>query len=316
MQLGAKVTITLIYPIGYIFLFFSFLNLYGDRIDQYYHLYQALEKYQKVLIEKFKDQTLEEDNFLVNQQELNLETNIKTTSEFVTSCIMLSTLQKQPNKIAQGNIVLQAILAAYAMSISFIEFIKYKKEQKKLVENMTYVDIVIKFPHLVLLEYQLKIMKLLLEMNNSISPSERAFARIHLVALRLPKPYEFISKKIAKKIYKKHFNKNGDLVCLQPCSQTKEYKKNLKNITVSLKELVLRSEKISTNFSLLGLSEQGDIFECSMNKKIMQMIEAARIKDFQKLYELKPNILENTLVELYDFLIQQIDSDEMNPIER
>jgi hypothetical protein len=279
--------------------------LHADRIDQYYLLYQVLEKYQQLLVEKFKDKNIPINIGIPSEQ---IETTVKTSSNFVTSCIMLSSLSKQTSKIAQGNMILQAVMAAYAMCNSFFQIITYKKEQKKLVEAMTYQQMVIKFPQIVLIEYQLKIIKLLLEMHSSSNLAERAFARIHLVSLILPRPYEGMSKKLAKKTFKKYFNQEGDLVSLEECVEEKIYLKFLNNISINWQTLVLNAQKLSTDVSLFTPSQYMYVQESSWNQKIMQMIEASRNKDIEKLYELQPNILEATLQELYDFLLNEMDS--------
>lgn len=295
----------IMYPLGYIFLFFFYQDVCADKIDQFYQLYESLEKYHQLLIEKFKDRNVSNSLACSPQQ---IEASIKTTSNFATSCIMLSSISKQPNKLAQGNIVLQAAVAAYAMWSSFFEIIKHKKEQKKLIANMTYVDTVIKFPHIILIEYQLKIIKLLLEMNSSDNLIERAFARIHLVTILLAKPYESISRKLAKTIYKKYFNELGDLISLQEYAEEKIYKKILKAICIDRNALALQSQKILITDSLFIQSEYMYVLKSRINQKMMQMIDAFRNQDIQRLYELKPNILEIRLVELYDYLMKQIDS--------
>ena len=118
----------IMYPIGYIFLLFFQSIFCTDRISQYYTLYESLEKYRQLLIEKHKDKNIQMTICCSSEQ---VEMSVKTTSDFATSCIMLTTLSKQPNLVAQGNIIIQAALAAYAMGASIAEIIKYKKEQRK-----------------------------------------------------------------------------------------------------------------------------------------------------------------------------------------
>jgi hypothetical protein len=286
----------IIYVLVSIFLFLS--NIYAiDKIEQYYQLCEKLKKYETILSEKFKDKDIKicDDVFLEH-----IESTVKATSEFAKTCINLSTLSKDIPKVTKGNMILQTVVAAYVMLQTFFEIIKYKKDQKNLVDNMAYLEMVTMYPHLVLIEYQFKIIRLLLEMDKSSDLMERAFARINLVTVVLPGPYEAVSKKFIKKIYKKYFNLNGDLVSLEPIDE-KLYNKFLKTIVIDWQYLVLKVQKFPLKISFFQKSDFSDVLEAPMNQKIFEMIQATKEENFEKLYALKPNILEKLLQELYDF---------------
>lgn len=286
--------------------FLSSLKIYAfDKIDQYYQLCEKLKKYEMILSEKTKDKDIKicDDIFLDH-----IESSVKATSEFAKTCINLSTLSKDIPKVTKGNMILQAVVAAYVMLQTFFEIIKYKKDQKLLVDNMTYLEMVALYPHLVLIEYQFKIIKLLLDMDKSSDLAERAFARIHLVSIVLPRPYEVVSKKFIKKVYKKHFNLYGDLVSLEPIDE-KLYNKFLKTISIEWQYLVLNVQKFPFKISFFQNSDFSYVLQTPMNQKIFEIIQATKEENFEKLYALKPNILEKTLQELYDFCLTKLKVD-------
>lgn len=271
-----------IYLFGYIVLIFSTKNLFSDRIDQYYQLRNSMEKYVEILKKNIGDSSLSTAHLEFYD---NAQKGIQSTSELVTGCLSSSiTLSQNPTPILKVNAIMQILIVVYGFINNFHDIFQKKKEQKIWLASLSYTDVVIKFPHLILIEFQIKIMKLLIEMNINGNPAEIAFARIHLASMILPGPYEFFTKKLSKKIYKKYFDKNGSLYNLELFGQNKKIEAFLNKISSSWQELLLKVHKFPIHFYLFYDSVYKDkIFNNANNLKILELIEAYRVRDQKKI---------------------------------
>ena len=294
----------MVYPLGYILIFFSSTILFADRIDQYYQLRTGMEKYLELLKKNIGDQAVPVLDVNVYD---NAENIVKATSDLATGCISSSMMiSANPTPVAKVNAVLQLILATYVLITHCYEFVHAKKEQKTWLSSLSYTDIVKKFPHIILIEYQIKIMRLLLEMNMDGNDAEVAFARIYLMSMILPGPYEFSTKRLVKKIYKKYFDKNGSLISLDYFDELKTCQNFFKKTPATWEELILKADKFSPKFYLFYDSIYKDtILTNAYNLKILELIEAGRMQDLEKMNLL---ILENPdtiFASIYNFYTNQ-----------
>jgi hypothetical protein len=293
-----------VYPFGYILFFLSSTILFADRIDQYYQLRVGMEKYLELLKKNVGDQAL---STLHLDDYDNAQNIIKATSDVATGCITSSIMMSaNPTPMVKVNAVLQLIMATYALIIHCYEVIHNKKEQKTWLSSLDYIDIVKKFPHMILIEYQIKIMKLLLEMNIDGNQAEIAFARMYLVSMILPGPYEGLTKRLVKKIYKKYFDKNGSLVSLEPFEELKTSQNFFKKVPSTSQELIVKVDKFSPKFHLLYDSMyKNTVFTNAYNLKILELIEAGRTRDIEKMNLLVLENPDTIFASIYNFYSNQ-----------
>lgn len=293
-----------VYRFGYILLIFSSSFLSADRIDQYYQLRFGMETYLELLKKNIGDHAL--STLHLNSYD-NAQKGIQSTSEFVTSCISSSiTFSNTVPAVAKVSAIMQLVLCTYSLIQQFYEIFHSKKEQKLWLASLDYSDVVMKFPHIILIEYQIKIMKLLIEMNQDGNPAEVAFARIHLASMALPGPYESFSKRLSKKIYKQYFDKNGYLKSLEYFDQAKIYQNFFKKISFGWKDLLLIVHKFPTEFCLFYDSAYKNyVLENEYNLKIFELIEAGRSEDKTKLDELLEKFSDPIFLQIYKFYNDQ-----------
>lgn len=284
--------------------FLSSTILFADRIDQYYQLRLGMEKYLELLKKNVGDQassTLHLDDY-DNAQDI-----VKAASDLVTSCITSSMMiSANLASIAKANAVLQLIISTYALIAHCCEVIYTKKEQKIWLSSLSYTDIVKKFPHIILIEYQIKIMRLLLEMNIDGNAAEVAFARIYLTSMILPGPYEFLTKRLVKKFYKKYFDKNGSLINLDFFNELKTCQSFFKKTSSTWEELIVKADKFSPKFYLFYDSMYKNmVLTNEFNLKILELIEAGRKQDIEKMKLLALENSDTIFASLYNFYMNQ-----------
>lgn len=293
-----------VYPFGYILFFLSSTILFADRIDQYYQLRLGMEKYLELLKKNIGDQAL---STLHLEAYDNAQNIIKATSDVATGCISSSMMiSNNPTPIVKVNAILQLIMATYALITHCYQVIHTKKEQKIWLSSLSYTDIVKKFPHIILIEYQIKIMRLLFEMNIDGNEAEIAFARIYLVSMILPGPYEYATKRLVKKIYKKYFDKSASLVSLDFFDELKTCQNFFKKIPSTWEELIIKADKFSPKFYLFYDSMYKNIILTnSYNLKILELIEFGRAKNIEKMNLLLLENPDTVFASIYNFYTNQ-----------
>ncbi len=293
-----------VYPVGYILLFLSSTILFADRIDQYYQLRMGMEKYLELLKNNMGDQacsTLHLDDYD------NAQNIIQATSEVATGCVTSSIMiSSNSTPMVKINAILQLVLATYALISHCCEIIHTKKEQKTWLSSLSYIDIVKKFPQIILIEYQIKIMKLLLEMNIDGNDAEVAFSRIYLVSMILPGPYENLTKRLVKKVYKKYFDKNGSLMSIDFFDELKTSQNFFKKVPSTWEQLIIKVGKFSPKFYLFYDSMyKNTVLTNSYNLKILEMIEAGRTQNIEKMNILLLENSDTIFASIYNIYINQ-----------
>jgi len=288
------------YLLGYlVFGWFVLLDADHQRIDIYFEHFHKMQIYCR-----FVQQQLGAKSSLPNHTASYDHAIIgtKVTSDFVCNCINVSTLPQSAGGMATGNAIAGLVLATYSLLQGFAQIWANKHEYRSAVEQMQYTDMMVQYPHLVLIEYQIKIMQLLIDMCCHGTVPEQIFGRIHLVAMVLPGPYERYSKKQAKKLYKNYFDKQGCLISIEQFGGKYPYLKFHRKISVDWHQLVLDAPKYPTTFTVIFRSPYADIVHNHYNQTLLGIIDAGMHQDRERIDKLclgQNDPLVSTLYSLY-----------------
>lgn len=286
------------YPIGYLFLcWFIILGADHERIDQYFKHFNQMQIYTRFLQQHLGIKS--SDVHASNSYDHTI-TGIRLTSDFVCSCINFGTISRSTDTLATGNAISGLVLASYSMLLGFFQIWAQKQEDRTAIGQMKYTDMVVKYPHLVLIEYQIKIMQLLIEMCRHGTLPEQIFGRIYLVATALPGPYERYTKKQAKKLYKKDFNRQAALVNVEPFHGKHPYHRFHHKVSIDWRQLVLDSHKYSTIFTVAFQSPYAELVHNDYNQKLLSIIDAGMHQDHERIQQLCCGQSDLLISMLYD----------------
>lgn len=293
------------YPSGYLLLWSALLSADHERIDMYFSKIHTMQMYLRMVQQQLgscsslPNQITSYDNAIIGTQ---------AVSEFVCNCINIGTLPKVQGSIALGNIAVGLVLATYSLLQRFAEIWQNKKAYRSAVEQMQYIDMIIQYPHLVLIEYQIKIMDLLIDMCCFGTLPEQVFARIHLVAMVLSGPYERYTKKQAKKLYKNYFDKEGRLVSIERFAGNYPYYKFHSKVCSDWHQLILLADKYSTTFTLLFRSSYVHLVHNDYNQRLLSIIDAGMHGDMERVVKLCHQQTDPIILELYSFYGLRIEA--------
>lgn len=289
------------YPVGYlVILCGSAVFAHHDKIIEYNALAQTITEYVE-LIQQHTD--------IKNVPSLDLYTsydhaviNIKNVSEIVCSCITTSNLSKNASKIVKCNAVLQMVVATYTVLQGFLDTWLTKKAIYQQRVALNYPEIMVTYPVLGLLQQQIILMNHLIDMCMYGSLPERIFAKIKLCSTVLPDPYNKLTKKWAKKLYKMSFDSFGNLFDATNFVGKHPYKNFTKKISMDWKVLLYQVDKMPSSMQILYASPYYEkIVNSDYNQRLLAIIDAGMKQDAVQIISLCDNQSNDIIELLYSF---------------
>jgi hypothetical protein len=162
---------------------------------------------------------------------------------------------------------------------------------------MTYQDFVANFPQLLLVQYQILLMKTLINVSMYGTFPEQVFAKITLTKMSLPYPYAKFANKAAQKMYKKSFDAFGNFVLADLNVMKHPYKKFEKKVAQSWKQIALQSNSFSTVIQAEYESRVAVKVDTPYNNALIKMIHAGMKADMEILENLRTKFAGNEVIE-------------------
>jgi len=282
------------------FLFLTYIQiLLSDKIHAGIFYYQKLMnqciEYQKKIR---SDSLLNVSNLSKSGYQCNYLLNF---SELLCSIVSLRYTRYESRFIRSKNIV-QIILTAWLFCREVIDIWKEKHKQWKVIDAMSHDFFLNHYPQVAMLECLILIMDLLIILSYQGSLPEQIFARIKLVSMKLPYPYDRYTEKYAKKLYKKSFDDYGRLMLSSLSYFFHPYKKFYKKVEHDWHALVMKMEQwVDLDFMALN-SSYNNIVDNDYNRTLLEIIDFGMkkdIKNIKKLYKKNQNNLIDILVIYY-----------------
>lgn len=195
--------------------------------------------------------------------------------------------------------VIQIVVCCFLIAMEIAKACKARKAFKSKIEAMNYQEFAQYFPHLILVEYQIVLMKTLIRLSIDGTFPEQIFAQIQLTQMSLPAPYDRFANKCACKMYKQSFDNNGKIIFSQMTLEHHPYKKFFKKIPQTWQEIALNAERFSVNTAQHYQSSVSSFVDNEYNNTIIKMIHAGMRGQCEKFCQLR-DVLPN------DELIRQL----------
>lgn len=239
-------------------------------VDQIQQMKQSLQQY-----------SLEHDEKIFQQ----LHQYGRMAGRVASAMVMLAHKKKEScfkqsklSQIDQLNII-QIVISSFVLLVEYARYCSQKKHLKNIASRMTYEEFVQQFPNLLLIEYQILLMKTFISMTESESLAEQIFGCIHLTRMSLPKPYEKFAEKATKKMYKKCFDNQGNLVFLIQSGKKHPYKKFSKKVAQSWQSLILIADQLPCEIEGHYESSVALCTQTPVNNALVDMVYAASRHD-------------------------------------
>jgi len=178
------------------------------------------------------------------------------------------------------------------------------KAHKRMIALMTYQDFVEEYPQLVLVMYHIAIMESLIELSVSGAFAQQAFARIQLIKMSLPPPYDRYANKCAKKLFKHSFDGlTGRFKWSELRSVDHPYKKFHKKVPQGFKEVAYYASSFPEVISDEYETPQAALVSNDYNDTLIHMIYAGMKQDTEKLYELSQKYRDGFIKKVYRYYV-------------
>lgn len=246
---------------------------------------------------------------------LNLQNYGRAAGQVATSAILLvGQMQKKENhqshfsklSTADCSNIVQAVVAGFVLMVELARICHAKTLHKRFVRSMSYQDFVHFFPHLVIVQHQIILMKTLIQLSQSGNLGQQVFARIALVKMSLPYPFEKFANKAAKKMYKKSFDRFGNFIFTELSEKKDPYKKFTKKVAQHWKEIALRAQSFSDVIEPEYFSTVADMVDTTYNNSLIKIIHAGMNSDISTMASIKKQFESDTLIEkLFQFYVDQ-----------
>lgn len=245
----------------------------------------------------------------------NLQIYARTVGQVATSVIVLT--EKQESRANQSSCtmrlsgndkanIVQVVVTAFILMVEFARFCHARKMHKRWISVMTYKDFVAEFPHLILVEYQILLMKTLIHLTIQGTLPEQIFATITLTKMSLPVPYAKFANKAAKKMYKKFFDQHGNFVISQLNVAKHPYKKFHKKVAQSWQQIALKVNSFSDIIEPEYQSLVAKYIDTPFNNACIVMIHAGIKHDLPVLHNVYQEFCGNEVIEkLFEFYINK-----------
>ena len=157
-------------------------------------------------------------------------------------------------------------------------------EHKKMIESLTYQDFLQDYPELVIALYHISIMKTLIELSISGAFPQQVFARIQLVKMSLPPPYDKYANKCSYKLFKHSFHQNGCFKWVEIGNFNHPYKKFYKKVPQDFKGVAYYASSFPEVICEEYVTPQEEIVSNDYNDRLISIVYAGikQDKDFLK----------------------------------
>lgn len=233
----------------------------------------------------------------------------RCASQVATSILLLTGKKSNSKLVCSAQLsnsdktnIVQAVVTCFLLMVELARFCHERKVHKQMIHAMNYQDFIAIFPHLVLVEYQIILMRTLIRLSISGSLPEQIFARIQLTKMSLPYPYAKFAQKAAKKMYKQCFDQSGNFVYNQLHNLKHPYKKFTKKVPQTWQQIALKANQFADVIEPEYQSNFAQSIQTSYNDTLVKMIHAGIKHDMQILQKLRKEFVCNDLVEkLFDY---------------
>lgn len=192
--------------------------------------------------------------------------------------------------------VIQIVVCCFLIAMEIAKACKVRKAFKSKIDAMSYQEFAQHFPHLILVEYQIVLMKTLIRLSIDGTFSEQVFARIQLVQMSLPSPYDRFANKCACKMYKQCFDINGKIIFSPMSLEHHPYKKFFKKIPQTWQEIALKVECFSVNTAQHCQSSVSSFVDNEYNNTIIKMIHAGMRGQWERFCQLRDVLPRDELI--------------------
>ena len=230
----------------------------------------------------------------------------QAAKQVANSAILIANCVQKKEKAAINNSnlslgdcsnIVQAVMAGFVLMVEVARMFHARSLHKKFVHTLTHQDFVIIFPHLAIVEYQILLMKTLIQLSSNGTLPEQVFARIALAKMSLPYPFTKFANKAAKKIYKKSFDKNGNFILTQWPEKKDPYKKFSKKVIQDWKDIALCASSFSQTIQPNYESLVAPMIDTNYNNALIIMIYAGMQQDFQTVVKIQQQFKDDDLVQ-------------------
>lgn len=266
--------ISVLFVTGFVFL----VNAHDHRIDRYFKKVDELHIYHRFLCQVPQPKPVE---LHASSWHDNAMIATKTVSDVVCQCIHLSGASQLPDHAFGPDSISGIIVAVYTVLKGCMEILEHKQARSRTILQMPYAEIVTQYPHIVLLQHQIKIMELLIDMVYQGTFCEKVFGLIHLVSVTLPGRYEKYTRKQAKKLFKSCFNSQGALTSLGYWHKKQPYHAFYRKVPRDMHQLVLDNAEYRYVPASLGRSMYADLVANDYNQKLLAIIDAGMHDDLE-----------------------------------
>lgn len=192
--------------------------------------------------------------------------------------------------------IVQTLNTCFVLLVEFVRYCHERKALRQTINSMTYQEFVTQYPHLVLVQHQINVVKKLIELSVDGSFPEQILARIQLTKISLPHPYAKYAQKAAKKMYKSCFDWQGNFVWVDWDKNMHPYKKFLKQVSGGWPDLVLKSQQSNKDIKHEYFSCYAHVIDTSFNNVLIEIIQAGIQADFAGMQELSKQYINNPVV--------------------
>ena len=193
--------------------------------------------------------------------------------------------------------IVQAVVAGFVLMVEFARFCHARSAHKRMVKALRYEDFVQNFPQLILVEYQIILMKTLISLTIQGNLPEKIFACIQLTQMSLPYPYAKFANKAAKKMFKLCFDHQGNLINFDLSSVKHPYKKFAQKVAPDWQEIVLRADQFELEIQTHYDSTVAVKIDTALNNALIKMIHAGMKNDLQTVQMMHQKYAGNAVVE-------------------
>jgi len=177
------------------------------------------------------------------------------------------------------------------------------REHKRMIESMTYEEFTIDYPQLVIVCCHVSIMKALIALSASGTFPQQIFARIQLVKMSLPQPYEKYANKCAKKLYQRSFDSNGCFQWVDMSVTAHPYKKFYKKVPQDFKGIAYCAQSFPSIINEEYLTPYAVSVANDYNDVLIHMIYAGMQQEKDRLYELRQMYDDSLVQRLYQYYV-------------
>ncbi len=249
-----------------------------------------------------------------NSNSQEVFSNVQTCGRSIVDIVLLA-IAAAPSKTKKGQAstcglsvqdrmqIIKGSLSWFLIVVEVARIYHGYREHKRMIESMTYEEFTIDYPQLMIVLCHVSIMKRLIALTISGTFPQQVFARIQLVKMSLPQPYERYANKCAKKLYTHSFDSKGYFKWVDMCVGVHPYKKFDKKVPQSFKDIVYYAQSFPLVINEEYLTPYAASVTNDYNDVLIHMIYAGMQQNKDQLYELSQMYDDSLVQRLYQYYI-------------